>query len=379
MPGAELFGELDSALRDLRDRLFLAQALMQRGKFDEQLVQSVEDLHERSGYQERALRPRFGLDPVEKRPPRHVSVAVLEQKGITVEETPQLIVEKLAECQDYAKRLEGYFKFFNLPKVSEFYRRLRFEVAEIIRRVELAAGIGADSAAKPVVSREPLVPAAQLGRLQTALAYCPFYFILDESLCELRDPLRIAYDAVAGGARVVQLRFKTLSARELLSLATRLKAICSERGCLLIINDRVDIAALSGAAGVHLGAEDLTVSDARRIEPELLIGVTARTPAEAQAAEAAGADYVGSGSVFPSPTKPGLPVIGAVGIRTIARAVSIPVVGIGGITIENCSQVFKAGAAGICCVSQFTARRSVKNLTAQLRKACREALGHIGE
>jgi thiamine-phosphate pyrophosphorylase len=381
MPGAELFSELDNALRELGDRLFLSQALLRRGRFEDRLVQSVEDLHERSGYQERALRPRIGLDPIEKRPPRHMSVAVLEQKGIAVEETPQLIIEKLSECQDNAKRLEAYFKFFNLPKVSEFYRRLRFEVAEIIRQVQIAAGIGPEPETKPAPVYEAPAPmlAAHLGRIRSALAYCPFYFILDESLCELREPLRVAYDAVAGGARIVQLRFKKLGARDLLGLAARVKAICAERGALLIVNDRVDIAVLSGAAGVHLGAEDLSVAEARRLGPELLIGVTARTPADALAAESAGADYIGSGSVYPSPTKPGLPVIGVPGIKTIARAVRIPVVAIGGITQDNCTPLFKAGAAGICCVSQFTARRSVKNLTAQLRKACRDALGQTGE
>jgi thiamine-phosphate diphosphorylase len=380
MAGEEFFGEIDTALCDLRDGLLVSRALLRRGKFDEQLAQKLDDLHERSGYQERALRPRFGLETTVKRLQRHESVAVLERKGIAVEETPQLIISRLEGCQDCSRRLEGYFKFFNLPKVAEFYRRLRFEAAEIARQVELAAARTAQPPALPVPkASKPAAVATDSTlsvRLRQALGFCPLYFILDESLCELRDPLRLAFDAASGGVRVMQLRMKQLGTRELLGLARRLRAICDERDCLLIVNDRVDVAVLSGAHGVHLGAEDLDPREARHFGKDLLIGATARNTNDALAAQAAGADYLGCGSVFPSPTKPGLPVIGAPGIRTISAAVQIPVIGIGGITLENCAQVLKAGAQGICSVSPFAVRRSVKNLAAQFRTACRAAQGH---
>lgn len=380
MAGEEFFGEIDAALCDLRDGLLVSRALLKRGKFDEQLAQKIDDLFERSGYQERALRPRFGLDTTIKRLQRHESVAVLEQKGIAVEETPQLIVGRLEGCQDCARRLEGYFKFFNLPKVAEFYRRLRFEAAEISRLVELATA----RKAPPALAPEPraskpapvLTESTRSGRLKQALGFCPLYFILDESLCASRDPLRVAFDAVAGGVRAMQLRMKKLSTRELLVLARRVRAICDERDCLLIINDRVDVAVLSNAHGVHLGAEDLEPREARHFGQELLIGVTARNAGDAVAAQEAGADYLGCGSVYPSQTKPGLHVIGTPGIRAIKAAVSIPVVGIGGVTLDNVAQVLKAGALGVCSVAPFAVRRSVKNLVAQFRTTCRQAQGH---
>lgn len=378
MAGEEFFGEIDKALNDLRDGLFVVRGLLKRGKFEERLGQAVDDLYQRSGYQERALRPRFGLESSVKRVPRNEAVAMLEHKGIAVEETPQLIISRLAACQEQSRRLEGYFKFFNMPKVAEFYRRLRFEAAEIARVVEIASGLSSEPqpARTAAPAADTLPPeSSRAERLRQALQFCPLYFILDESLLAFRDPLRTAYDAVLGGVRVMQLRLKHSSTRELLLLAKRLRAVCEDRGCLLIINDRIDIALLSGAHGVHLGAEDLEPAEARLLSQELLLGVTVRTAGDAVAAQSGGADYLGCGSVYASPTKPGLPVIGIPGIRTIAAATTLPIVGIGGITLENCAPVLKAGARGICAVTPFTARRSVKNLAAQFRKTCREALG----
>lgn len=381
MAGEEFFGEIDKALCEMRDGLFVSRALLKRGKFDVHLAQKIDDLFERSGYQERALRPRFGLDTNIKRLPRHESVAILEQKGIAVEETPQLIITRLEGCQDCARRLEGYFKFFNLPKVAEFYRRLRFEAAEIARTIELVAASDAALLPEPQPQMTKAVATAasptRSAKLRQALGFCPLYFVLDESLCAQRDPLRLAFDAVAGGVRVMQLRMKQLSTRDLLTLARRVRAICDERDCLLIVNDRVDIAMLSGAHGVHLGAEDLDPSEARHFGDELLIGVTARNTTDALAAQAAGADYLGCGSVYVSQTKPGLQVIGTPGVRTISAAVQIPVVGIGGITLDNAALVLKAGAQGVCSVAPFAVRRSVKNLVALYRKTCREAQGHL--
>ncbi len=257
---------------------------------------------------------------------------------------------------------------------------MRFESAEIARVVELSSAVPGEPPS-PVKTAAPVHPApppssSRTGRLAQALTFCPLYFIIDESLCNFRDPLRTAYDAVSGGVRILQLRMKHSSTRELLLLAKRLRTICDDRGCLLIINDRIDVALLSGAHGVHFGMEDLEPAEARQLGHELLIGATARTANEALAAQAAGADYLGCGSVYASATKPGLPVIGVLGIRSISSAIEIPVVAIGGITQENCAQVLKAGARGICAISPFTARRSVKNLVTQLRKTSRDALGY---
>jgi thiamine-phosphate diphosphorylase len=376
MANTELFESMDVGLRELHEHLLLVKGLLRRAGLDERLMQAVADLTERAGYHERALRPRLGLPQTVARPSRSETVALLEKKGLAVEETPQLILAGLQQCQEHARVLEGYFRFFNLPRVSEFYRRLRFETLELARLVVLKThpepGAATAVQSEPAPRLEPEPPPAGLAQ---ALKFCPLYFILDESICSFRDPLRTAVDAVSAGVRVMQVRFKQASSRELLALAKRVGLVCAEHGCLLIVNDRVDIALMSGAAGVHLGAQDVEPADVRLIAHELLIGVTARTVPDAQAAQAAGADYLGCGSVFPSRTKPGLPVIGTSGIRLIASAVSIPVVGIGGITLDNCVSVLKAGAAGVCSVTPFSARRSVRNLAAQFRDVCRAALG----
>lgn len=186
-----------------------------------------------------------------------------------------------------------------------------------------------------------------------ALFPCPLYFILDESLLALHDPLKLTRAVLSAGVRVMQLRVKSMPTRELLTLARKVRALCGKHGALLIVNDRLDIALLAGADGVHLGAEDAPPAEVRRVAPGLLIGATARSPKEAWAAELADADYVGCGSVFASHTKPGLPTIGVAGLARINRRVSIPVVAIGGITLDTCADVLATGVAGLCAVEPF--------------------------
>ena len=166
----------------------------------------------------------------------------------------------------------------------------------------------------------------------------------------------------------MQLRLAALSLREWLSVATRLQQECAKTGCMLLINDRVDIALLSGADGVHLGASDAPVSSVWREFPHWVIGATVRDPQAARAAEAAGADYLGCGSVFPSGTKPGLPVIGTAGLARIRKASSLPVVGIGGVTAENYRAVLEAGADGICSIGAFQSGHSVRAVVAAFKR-----------
>jgi len=373
MPEAEIYQEMDSCLAKLRDQLPLIRALLAVDRRTEGLAQRLADLAERASYQERALRPRFGLKQAPRQQARLQQIAILEQKGLAVEQTPALTLKHLRDAQELARSMEQSTRFFNLPDASEFYRRLRHELAEVDRRA--SAVLGAQAAAEAY----PRAAGSRSDRVRHALLHCPLYFILDQSLSAQRDPLRIALDAVSGGVRMLQLRYKDVSSRELLDLARRVKTICAEREGLLIVDDRVDVALLAGADGVHVGAEDLSPPEVRRLAPELIIGATARRAADAVAAKDAGADYIGAGSVYPSPTKRGLPVIGVAGIRSIAAAVSIPVVGIGGINLDNCQAVIGAGASGFCSVSPFASRRSVRNLVVQLRRIGRGERGTLGE
>jgi thiamine-phosphate pyrophosphorylase len=160
------------------------------------------------------------------------------------------------------------------------------------------------------------------------------------------DPVAQAELAIAGGARVVQVRVKDRPAGEVLEAARRIVARAAGRA-LVLVNDRADLALLAGADGVHLGDEDLPVADARRlVGPDLLVGRTTRTLDEARAALAAGADHVGFGPIFGTRSK-ALTVAprGLALLREVAARLHAPVVAIGGITAATIAEVAAAGAA----------------------------------
>jgi thiamine-phosphate pyrophosphorylase len=152
--------------------------------------------------------------------------------------------------------------------------------------------------------------------------------------------------AIAGGARAVQVRMKEAPAGEVLEVARRAVALARERA-LVLLNDRADLALLSGADGVHVGEDDLPVAEARRlVGPDLLVGRTCRTLEEARAALASGADHVGYGPIFASRTKPlAVPPRGTDALREVAGALGAPVVAISGIDLGNVGEVARAGAA----------------------------------
>jgi thiamine-phosphate pyrophosphorylase len=186
-----------------------------------------------------------------------------------------------------------------------------------------------------------------------ALRACPLYFILDESLFAAQPPIQTAEEALQAGVRMLQLRTKKLAKSEVRELALAIRKTTASQNCLFIINDSLDLAHECGADGVHLGAEDMSVAEARAQASEFIIGGTARTCEAAWQAELDGADYVGCGSVFPSETKANLPIVGVEGLSEVNRYVSIPVVGIGGITMENCKEVRATQVAGFCSVAPF--------------------------
>lgn len=154
---------------------------------------------------------------------------------------------------------------------------------------------------------------------------------------------------VAAGVPALQLRWKGATARQLLAIAEAFRPTTSAARTLLILNDRLDVALAAGADGVHLGDDDIPLHVARRLAPTpFLIGRSVDTPEEAVAAERAGADYLGAGPVFATGSKLDTgPVLGLDGFARVCRAVSVPVVGIGGVAAANAADVFRAGAAGV--------------------------------
>ena len=184
------------------------------------------------------------------------------------------------------------------------------------------------------------------------------YAILDPSVV-LRDGRgeesldRALSEALDGGCRLVQYRDKTAAPRLALHRARRFAAACRAAGATFLVNDRLDLALLCGADGCHLGQDDLPVPAARRIAPAgFLLGASTHGAAEARAAQADGADYVGCGAVFPTGTKGDVTAPGGVAlVREVAGAVSLPVVAIAGITRENAASVLRAGAAAFAVIS----------------------------
>jgi len=162
----------------------------------------------------------------------------------------------------------------------------------------------------------------------------------------------VARAAVRGGAGVIQLRDKTSTARELVGRARRLQQVCSEMGAPFVVNDRLDVALAAGADGVHLGPEDVHVSDARRVAPDMVIGASAGDVQTARRLEQAGADYLGCGAVYrAAPSKPDASEPkGPAFLQEIADEVTIPFVGIGGITADNAAAVVEAGASGVAVI-----------------------------
>lgn len=184
----------------------------------------------------------------------------------------------------------------------------------------------------------------------------------------LEDQARIA---LAGGATALQLRDKNVDGGELFAEARRILCLCRERGVPLFVNDRLDIALACGADGVHLGQSDLPVAEARRLAPRpFIIGASARTPEDADRAVRDGADYLGVGAIFPTGSKDDAQVIGLEGLRAVVRSVSIPVVAIGGISLNNLEKVLSCGGDGVAVISAAVQGDIVSNMT-RLRKGLR--------
>ena len=181
--------------------------------------------------------------------------------------------------------------------------------------------------------------------------------VTDRDLARPREVTEVVRAALRAGAQAVQLREKSLSPRDTLPLARRLRAETEAAGALFFLNDRLDLALAVRADGVHLGPDDLPVALARRIAPpRFLIGYSADDPDAARAAIADGADYIGCGAVFPTSTKRDAgQAVGLEGLATVVQAVDAPVVAIGGITLERAAAPFRAGAAGCAVVSAVMA------------------------
>ncbi len=187
----------------------------------------------------------------------------------------------------------------------------------------------------------------------------------------------IAEAAIEGGATAVQLRAPELGDRDLLPIALRVAARCRRARVLFVVNDRLEVARACGADGVHVGQDARPDDGQGRLSPGRVLGVSVGDAAEAGVAEAGGADYLGV-TVWPTATKPEASARGLDGLRAVVGAVSIPVVGIGGIDAGNAAEVIEAGAAGVAVISAVAAAREPVEAVRDVLAAV-DATGSVSE
>ena len=175
--------------------------------------------------------------------------------------------------------------------------------------------------------------------------------------------------ASAGGVDIVQLREKHLPDEELASVAIAARILCEQLGTLLIVNDRPWVAREAEADGVHVGQDDIPVSELRElVGPDMLIGLSTHTPAQIDAVDASVVDYIGVGPIHETPTKPGRPAVGVELIRYAAAHAPVPFFAIGGLDASNLAQALDAGATRVCVLRAIAAAADPQRAAQQLRE-----------
>jgi len=202
------------------------------------------------------------------------------------------------------------------------------------------------------------------------------YVVLDRAAARGRELVEVLDGALAGGCRMVQLREKDWPSGRLLPLAERLRARCTAAGATFIVNDRVDLAVAIGADGVHVGQEDLPARAARPLlRPGMILGVSTHSVAQARSAQADGADYVAVGSMFPTQSKAEFELVGPALLRKLRDEIRVPLVGIGGVTHANVSEVIAAGADGVAVISAICAAEDPRAAAERFLTLIRAARG----
>ena len=194
------------------------------------------------------------------------------------------------------------------------------------------------------------------------------YLVTDNS-DDVEKFLNTIEEAIKGGVSVVQIREKTADTLEFYNLALQVKEITTKYNVPLIINDRVDVALAIDADAVHVGQSDMPCDITRKlIGEDKILGVSAATIEEAKKAERDGADYIGTGAVFPTKTKDDAPSITKQDLKDVVESINIPVVAIGGITLENAHELTDTGIAGLSVVSAIMSSENPKKSSEELLK-----------
>jgi len=205
-------------------------------------------------------------------------------------------------------------------------------------------------------------PDGPMARSPNALLLPRLYAIIDPAQCGGRSPLEVAAALLAAGVRLIQLRDKQASSRDLYATAQQLAAYIREHGGTFIVNDRADVALASGADGVHVGQDDLPVESARAIlGPDKLIGYSTHVLEQVREADQSSAHYIAFGPIFPTTSKVNPDaVVGLKGLREARKATSKPLVAIGGITLATARAIIEAGADSLAVIRDLVGAENIR-------------------
>ena len=199
------------------------------------------------------------------------------------------------------------------------------------------------------------------------------YAVTDRHWLNGRSLYEVVKESLDGGATFIQLREKTLDDETFLKEAKELQQLCKEYKVPFVINDNVDIAIAMDADGVHVGQSDMEAGDVRKkLGPDKIVGVSASTVEEAVLAEKRGADYLGVGAVFPTGSKDDAVDVSYDTLKAICEAVSIPVIAIGGISLENIHKLSGSGICGIAVISAIYAKEDIRKAAEELKAATKK-------
>jgi len=201
------------------------------------------------------------------------------------------------------------------------------------------------------------------------------YIVTNADIAPGRNHIEGAREALLGGVDVIQFREKKMDTGEMIRVCATIQALCRQHGAVFIVNDRVDVALAMDADGVHIGQQDMPAAIARRlIGPHKILGVSAANAEQAKKAEAEGADYVGTGMIFPAGVKKNIGVAkGVAALREVSQAVGVPVVAIGGIDHRNATSCIDAGAAGCAVITAVIGAPDVRQAAVDLAQIIRDA------
>lgn len=330
---------LDANLNRARESLRVVEDYL-RFLEDSTLTAELKTLRHRLSSLQRRLESEFGLLQA-RNTPGDVGTLLTEELELLRTDEMEVLTASFKRLQEALRALEEYSKPLSAELSGEF-KSLRYLS----------------------YSFESRFSRSRRSRLQTA-GLC---VLLTEAVAG-RKIVEVARETLKGGADIIQLREKDKTDRELLELALRLSEFTASFDSLFIVNDRPDIAELSGADGVHIGQDDLPAERVRRIlSAGKFVGVSTHSLHQARLAVRKGADYLGIGPVFRTSTKDAGEAIGPAGVEEVVRAVQVPAFAIGGITLENLPQLLEVGCRRVAVCSAIIARSDVRQATEAFKK-----------